>query len=56
MGKEVDIVMKEVEYCPVCGSEKVIKVGRTKEGRQVFGCRSCMCGFIIRSIVEDFIK
>ena len=51
---------KEVHVCPHCGSEHVVKNGKTKSGRQRFVCRDCKktIGFsketILFSTKKDF--
>lgn len=37
------IIISEIKQCRKCGSEKIVKNGKTKAGKQKYHCKSCTC-------------
>ena len=53
----IDVYIEEQRFsngrvCPMCGSEKVVRNGRRKDGIQKFCCKDCGKSFVSRSAMH----
>ena len=56
VGYENDIPLHYIIYCPKCGSDKLIKSGKTKEMHQRMQCKLCNHRFIFSTHWSESAK